>query len=547
MDPPGKIHGPFHDIQMLVDGDAARSLGSLFRQRWLRAEGETLHPPGIVRDDPWPPGAIPDFREVDVGIARTEPDYDDHREVREVESLYVDAIARAQKHIYVESQYLTSVTVGNALAETLMRPNGPEVLIIVSHQSSGWLEESIMDSKRTVLLHHLRSADKFGRLAVYYPALPGLEHGDMMIHSKLFISDDNLIRVGSSNLSNRSMGLDTECDLVIEALGDSDVRRRIAALRNTLMAEHLGTTAAKVAQTFRSTGSLISTVEQLRGSLRTLVPLEINSSQPKELIGSNLIDAERPIKPEQFIEQFIAEDVKIPGKYRFWKVIVILLLLAALGALWTWGPLGEWITADTLASWGAGLRDNPMAAFAVPLVYVLGGLVMMPLVLLVLATALVFEPPLSIAYAYAGSLASALVTYEVGKMAGRNSVRRIAGTKLNKISRLMARQGPLTVAAMRIVPVAPYTIVNVVMGSARVRLQSYIVGTVIGLAPGIVTISLFTDSVQRAASDPGPKSYIMLIVVGVAAVSGAMCIKKWISSRTDRERDRPKEERSRFD
>jgi len=400
---------------------------------------------------------------------------------------------------------------------------------------------------RSALLDRLRGADKFGRLAVYYPVLPRLEGGDMMIHSKLFIGDDYLIRVGSSNMSNRSMGLDTECDLAIEGAGNSQIQQKIADLRTRLMAEHLGTNVETVAETFRQTGSLIRTVEHLRGSKRTLQPLEMNPSQSKEFVGARLIDAERPIKPDQLIEQFIMEDVRVPGRYHFWKVIALLVLLGGLAALWTWGPLGGWISPDTLVSWGAGLRDNRMAGFFIPVVYVVGGLVMMPLVLLVVATALIFEPPLSIAYAYAGCLASALVTYGVGRKVGRHSIRRLAGTRLNKISRLLAQQGPLTVATVRFVPVAPYSIVNIVMGAARVRLQSYIIGTVIGLAPGIVTISLLTDSVHGAVSDPGPKNYIILIVVAVAAIFGGMWIKKWMSLRTNPDRGNSKETRSIFD
>lgn len=545
-DSPGKANNPFHDIQMVVDGGAALSLGELFRRRWLQATDEALRPPGEVHSDPWPRCLTPYFNDVDVAIARTEPEYHDHEEVREVEKLYVDAVACAQKHIYVESQYLTSASIADALAQSLDRPDGPEILIILPHKSSGWLEESIMDSRRSVILDRLRHADRFGRMAVYYPALPGLEHGDMMIHSKLFIGDDNLIRVGSSNLSNRSMGLDTECDLAIEAGGNPECQRKIADLRHRLMAEHLGTTIDKVVDTFRRTGSLIKTVEQLRGSSRTLKPVDMTVPQSTESVVASLVDPERPIKPDQFIEQFI-EDVRPPGKYHYWKVVAMLLVFGGLGALWMWGPLGKWITADTLVAWGAGLRDDPMAAFAVTLAYVIGGLVMMPLVLLVAATALVFEPPLSIAYSYVGCLASALVTYGLGRKIGRDSIRRLAGTRLNKISRLLARQGTFTVATVRFVPVAPFSMVNMVMGAVRVRLQSYILGTVIGLAPGIITISLLAESVHEAVSDPGPRNYIMLVVIAAAAIFGGMWIKKSISSRRDRHSGEFNQTRSRFD
>ena len=67
---------------------------------------------------------------------------------------------------------------------------------------------------------------------------------DIYVHAKVLVVDDALLRVGSSNINNRSMGLDTECDLAVEARpGDSNapaVRVAILRVRDTLMAEHLG-------------------------------------------------------------------------------------------------------------------------------------------------------------------------------------------------------------------------------------------------------------------------------------------------------------------
>ena len=100
---------------------------------------------------------------------------------------------------------------------------------------------------RTRLVRQLRDADTEGRFHAYYPHVAGLCEGTCVdLHSKVMIVDDEWLRVGSSNISNRSMGVDTECDLVVEAQGEARVQAAIRAARNRLIAEHSG--AADVPQ-----------------------------------------------------------------------------------------------------------------------------------------------------------------------------------------------------------------------------------------------------------------------------------------------------------
>ena len=129
-DPGGQTYGPFHDVQMAVDGPAAAALGELFRERWRWATGRDAPvpaPPQSASDaaDPWPQGLVPDMGDTDVAIARTMPAFKGREEVCEVKALYLDSIARARRSIYIENQYFTSAAVERALAARLARPTGP--------------------------------------------------------------------------------------------------------------------------------------------------------------------------------------------------------------------------------------------------------------------------------------------------------------------------------------------------------------------------------------------------------------------------------------
>ena len=146
------------------------------------------------------------------------PAFRDAPAVQEVSAIALQSIAAARRFIYIENQYLTSAAVGAALARRLAEPDGPEVIAVLPREEHGWLEQSSMGVMRARLLRHLRASDHHGRLRLFYPTIPALDESACMnVHAKVMIVDDRWARVGSANLSNRSMGLDTECDLVLDA------------------------------------------------------------------------------------------------------------------------------------------------------------------------------------------------------------------------------------------------------------------------------------------------------------------------------------------
>jgi phosphatidylserine/phosphatidylglycerophosphate/cardiolipin synthase-like enzyme len=267
---------PWHDLSMAVDGDAACAIGDLCRARWKLACDAELPDAERPDDDPWPDRLEPQFRDIEVAVARTRGKLEKVEELREIEALFVDMIASARRYLYVENQYFTSRRIGQAIARRLAEPDPPEFVIVNPREAQGWLEEEVMGTARAELFRAIKPIDHKDRLRIYYPVTE--EGADIYVHAKLMIVDDVLLRVGSANLNNRSMGLDSECDLLLHPdPGNEEATRMIARVRSELMGEHLGVDSAKVARVFRETGSLIETVERLRGpgrSLRPYVPPE---------------------------------------------------------------------------------------------------------------------------------------------------------------------------------------------------------------------------------------------------------------------------------
>ena len=326
-----KPYDPSHDVQAVVDGEAARALAAIVRDRWHRSTGAVI-PESSEKRNIWPERVTPDLEDVTVAISRTDVDAEGCGR-REIERLHFDLIEAARDFIYIENQYLTSIPLAAALARRLESPDGPELLIVLPLNNSGWLEENTIEVLRSRCVHMLRRADRFKRLRICYPVVPDLTDTSVGVHSKVLAIDDRLFRIGSSNLTNRSMRLDTECDLTIEATSDPE-RQEISRLRNRLLGEHLGMSAEEVGHALSNDPSLVRLVDSRSDTSRCLrdLPAEDHSSTP--IIDDDLVDPSRPITAEVVIEALASSIAQPPVKRLLpWLLAGAAVTVAAV-ALW---------------------------------------------------------------------------------------------------------------------------------------------------------------------------------------------------------------------
>jgi phosphatidylserine/phosphatidylglycerophosphate/cardiolipin synthase-like enzyme/uncharacterized membrane protein YdjX (TVP38/TMEM64 family) len=532
VDADGDPYPPFHDVQVMVEGEAAKALGGLARERWRRATDHEAKRPGRPPGDPWPTGIAADVTDVEVAIARTQPAYETHPQIQEVKRLYLDAIAAARHSIYIENQYFTAPSIGEALAVRLQERDGPEVVLISRLGGDGWLETRTMGVLRARLLKRLQAADSHGRLRACFPDHAGLKGEVIKLHSKLMVVDDRFLRVGSANLNNRSMGLDTECDLAIEA-EEPRVADAIGLFRNRLLAEHLGAETGTVSDEIRRTGSIIGAIDTLNGNIRRLAPLEAElSPELDDLVPeSALIDPERPVDPDEMVDELVPEGHAEAG-HHLGAIAGLLLVAGAMAAAWRWTPLSDWLDIGILVESAQAIVGSPAAPVWVLGIYLVASLIAIPITILVVVTVILFGPVQGFAYALAGSILGAGATFWLGHLMGRGTVRRLAGSRLDTLSRRLGERGLLAVLAVRVIPVAPFTVVNLVAGASHIRLRDFVVGTVLGMTPGILAVTIFSDRLLGVLQDPSPRSMALLAVAIAAVAAGAFLLQRWLKRRS---------------
>ena len=553
----GKPYAPVHDLCMQVEGETARALGHLVRRRWRHAGGPPVMPgPRLLRralaerrrvlqaailrrrQRGAPLAPLPGAR---IAISRTyAPGVDRPEAVREVENLFIDLIRAAKHSILIENQYFTAEVAGRELEARLREPDGPEVLVVVRLLSHGWLEELTMERLRTQLIRRLRAVGG-DRVRVVYPHIDGLNEGLCVdVHSKLMIVDDRYLRIGSANFANRSMGLDTECDLTLEATGDTD-RQFIRETTARLLAEHMGCEESAVLAELAAGRGLIATVDRLaQETPRRLIELPTPDTPDSPALLARLGDPEAPIELNPLRDILGSDDehgaepapAAVAGsaserRRGRWSIAAIALAAVALTLAWKYTPLADHVNAQRAVEWARDFGNRPWTPFLVLLAYTPGCWILFPRPVITLFAVLAFGPWLGFAFSLAGLVIAALATYAVGRALDPKRVVRMMGPRLAGIVDVLRRRGLIAMTAMRLVPLAPFVVEGLAAGALRIRLWHFAVGSALGMAPGTLAATVFSHEVEAFLA-PGAKVNWPLIA-GMAAllVVGTWVVRRW--------------------
>jgi len=558
-----KPYVPLHDVQVVVQGDAAAALGERARTRWQAAGGKPIEPPprrGTT--SAWPRHVKPDFTNTTVGIMRTVAALEERdKEIREVERATAAAIGSAERFIYIENQYVTSKTACEALAARMRAKQDLRVVIVTTRELGGWLEARTMGIGRHFFMKAFDDPSLADRIKFVSPlsrcAGPTDEDSakivvdgtlSIHVHAKVLIVDDRFLRIGSSNLNNRSMGYDTECDVAIEAANTAE-RDSIASVRNRLIAEHWGSDEKSVRAAFAADSAVFAALESLprvpvfstahdarhprlqpwhraarAPAYRTVGAIE--QVEPDAAASADLVvklgDPERVVSTDELIEHATGIRDARPLKWS-----IALLAGAAIVAVLVFGfsrlGLGLGDVANRIGVGIESLAGNPWRVPLVLLMFVAASVVSVPILALIGATVVTLGPVLGFITSAIGTLLAASATFGVGRLIGRKPLHRWLGSRLDALEKRVAKRGVIAIALIRKVPVAPFTLVNMLIGALGIRYRDFILGTALGMLPGIAAFAFVSQTAIEAWREPTPQNLSLIagaIVLWLAVVFG---------------------------
>lgn len=211
------------------------------------------------------------------------------------------------------------------------------------------------------------------------------------------------------------------------------------------------------------------------------------------------------------------------------KLALIAGVIAGMAAIWRFTPLHEYLTPERAFDWAQTVGALWWAPLAVIAAYTPACFAMFPRPLISLFAVVAFGSVLGFAYAMSGILLASLATYYAGRLLPPDTVRRLAGSKMDEITDVLRKRGLVAVFAVRIVPVAPFAVEGMVAGRIDIKLWHFMLGTFLGMLPGTLTTTVFGDQIQHALEDPSRINWMLVSGVIVLFVVMALAVRRWFA------------------
>jgi uncharacterized membrane protein YdjX (TVP38/TMEM64 family) len=388
-----------------------------------------------------------------------------------------------------------------------------------------------MGAAQEVFMEKVSRGDLANRVRFLYPWVGREVKQPVMVHAKLMIVDDRLLRVGSSNMNRRSMGVDSECDLAIEGRNGEE-RATIRRLLCRELGEHLGVPAQAVADELAASDSILNVIDRLGGEVRGLAPVSDRAKQRSALTDALNVaaDPERPIRPEEFLGDMFGARMKPRHLTHLARLGVVAAVLLALVFVWNFTPLARWADPEGLAESLNAVRNEWWIYPAIMAGYLVLGLLLFPLMALVAVTGLVLGPWKGFLVAMTGALVSGWVGLRIGAWTGGHAFERLSQRAYRVVSRALQNHGLLAVAALRMVPIAPYTVVNIAMGATGLGSVAFLGGSFVGLLPGILVLTMLGDRLREAWRNPEPANVGLFVLFAVIWLLLAWALQRLVTT-----------------
>ncbi len=238
--------------------------------------------------------------------------------------------------------------------------------------------------------------------------------------------------------------------------------------------------------------------------------------------------AEEPIEFAELVVEAAAEP-RASARFRIVVTIAIVIALAAVALMWWLTPLRQWIDVRHLAAFFDRYAGSPVAPVLMIGLFVVGGLIMIPVNVMIALSVLVFGAIPGAIYALLGSSLNAQVLYEIARRLPLDTVKKRLHGRLGRLHHHFVRHGTLAVALVRAIPVAPYTVVNLLLGATRIDRLQYIAGTALGMTPGIIVNAFFVDRIVAALREPTPLTFALLAVATFVVIGFAVYVRRRLS------------------
>jgi uncharacterized membrane protein YdjX (TVP38/TMEM64 family) len=298
------------------------------------------------------------------------------------------------------------------------------------------------------------------------------------------------------------------------------------------MAEHWGTNVTAVENAVAAS-PVWPQLERLHNPDRAVVAMPNDELEPAPSVIADLGDPERVVTAERFLNDVLGmKKRRRELRFAFAALATVTAIVAAI-LLIKQLPIDQDAVLGQARGALEALRGSVWTVPAVVAAMTVGCLVCFPITVMIGAVIIALGPTQGFVCAALGTLVGAAVNWGMGRFMGRNTIRKLLGSRLERVERQLARRGVITVAVLRKLPIAPFTVVNMAMGASGISLRDFLVGTSLGMLPGIAAFAIVGDRLVEVWEEP-TLANVTLVVTAVAIWIGVVLLLQWYLNRLDR-------------
>jgi uncharacterized membrane protein YdjX (TVP38/TMEM64 family) len=215
-----------------------------------------------------------------------------------------------------------------------------------------------------------------------------------------------------------------------------------------------------------------------------------------------------------------------------WRTLLIsFVLFGGVGLVFVFGAQAMGLDGEaTVQLWlkaASGPWSLPVALLAFAVLAFAG----VPQIMLIAAAVVAFGPVTGCIYSWIGTMASSLVGFYLGRVAGAKVLERFSGAGVARFMSLIARNGFFASFIVRLVPSAPFIVVNMAAGVTPMRALDFTLGTALGIIPKIVLTAFAGNSIFRVLRGEIGKDALWLVLIVVVWLGLGWIAREWLKSR----------------
>lgn len=521
----GKEYPPYFDISAVITGKVSQTFGSFFQKRWHHYGGDELKD---ISPNQFSLDIEPHFTNIDIDIIRTQTPSDvELSPLSEIKESYINAIKSAKKYIFIENQYFGSETIQDLIIEQLENQKDLEVIVIVSDYPSGKIEEITLTQQNHLFLKRLKNFEHSDRILVAACHIKNWQE-KIHLHSKLLVVDDNFITLGSANVANRSFNYDAEINISFTS-DDKETMQNIMLER---IAEYLQIPAKKIKESWDKHNSLIKAVEENNNQDYKLKAIEpkLNDNLLSNTASSLALDFANPGGKKESTKVFYTLMHRV-SNIIFNRITASAIVIAVLGL----------VVFSVYTSYGIEVKEyfyrieefaknSPeIVSFGlVVLLYIVLTLMFIPLVVPITGSVVVFGLIKGSIYSLISLLIAGSIYYLAGRIAAKNkTIDNIPYSNIRNTLKVLKKHSIIAVIMTRFLPSGPFVMVNFFTGAVKIPYKNFILGSFIGLLPGLVSFITLGHSVKNLIEETNLKNgmfslLVIIIILSFMIILGAI-------------------------